>query len=189
MHVCAAYRAERCRMSQPPSAENDAPLSGLLPEAYDDLRRLAHRQIRRFGGTPTLSTTALVHEAYLKLAPSSGIFKDRGHFLALAARAMRQVIVDYARERQAGKRGGGQPALPLDPEHAAADLQAERILVLSDALGRLSAVDERAARVVECRFFAGYSEEETAEALAVSARTVERDWVKAREWLREALQA
>jgi RNA polymerase sigma factor (TIGR02999 family) len=176
-------------MSQPPHSANDDLLAGLLPETYEDLRRMAHRQIRRFGGTPTLSTTALVHEAYLKLAPSAGIFKDRGHFLALAARAMRQVIVDYARERQAQKRGGGQAAVPLDPEHEAADMQAERILVLSDALGRLGAVDERAARVVECRFFAGYSEEETAEALSVSARTVERDWVKAREWLREALRA
>ncbi len=180
--------AQPAQGADPVRADED--LARLLPETYDELRHLAHRQIRRFGGSPTLSTTALVHEAYLKLAPGTGGFNDRGHFLGLAARAMRQVIVDYARERQALKRGGGQRAEPLPDEPPdPADVQAERILVLADALGRLALEDERAARVVECRFFAGYSEDETAEALGVSARTVERDWVRARDWLREVLQA
>ncbi len=168
--------------------EHDARGPGLPPDTYGELRRLAHRQIRRFGSTPTLSTTALVHEAYLKLAGSTAGAGARGRFLGLAARAMRQVIVDYARERRAQKRGGGQAPLPLDAEHQAADVQAERVVALSDALGRLAALDARAAAVVECRYFAGYSEDETAEALGVSTRTVERDWVKARDWLREALE-
>ena len=114
---------------------------------------------------------------------------DRGHFFALASRVMRQVIVDYARERLAQKRGGGERALALDEVDAAELREAERYAALDDALGALMRLDERQARVVECRFFAGLTEEETAEALQTSLRSVQRDWQAAREWLRAELEA
>lgn len=170
----------------PPSTDA---LAEALPGVYDELCRLARRQLLRFGSTPTLSTTALVHEAYLKLRGVRTPWNDRRHLLALGARAMRQVIVDYARERQAQKRGGGQAPACVDAEQAAADHQAVRVLELNDAIARLAVHEERLARVVECRFFGGLSEEETAQALDISVRTVQRDWGRARAWLRDALLA
>jgi RNA polymerase sigma factor (TIGR02999 family) len=133
-----------------------------------------------------------VHEAYLKLAGQKGMrVEDRGHFLAIAARAMRQIIVSRARARVAAKRGGGDIRLTLDEERiaAAGETQAEWLLDLDRALEGLRERDERLARTVECRFFAGLSEDETAEALGVSLRTAQRNWMRARAWIRSELTA
>lgn len=189
-HARAPVPAASATASSPESGSG-APGADALTEAmaeiYGELRRLARRQLSRFGSSPTLSTTALVHEAYLKLRGLRTGWHDRRHLLALGARAMRQVIVDYARERRAQKRGGGQAPLQLESDLAAADCEAARVLELNDALSRLATIEVRLVRVVECRFFGGLSEEETAEALDVSVRTVQRDWSRAREWLRDAL--
>ena len=159
----------------------------LVALMYADLRRLAHRQLASPGREQTLNTTGLVHECYMRLADVAGAPNDRGHFFALAARVMRQVIVDYARERLAQKRGGGEQHIPLDEVSEAEIKQAQHFAALDDALGTLVRVDERQARVVECRFFAGLSEEETAHALGTTLRSVQRDWQQARAWLRNEL--
>jgi RNA polymerase sigma factor (TIGR02999 family) len=154
---------------------------------YDDLRRIALRQLARGGAGRaglTLNATALVHEAYLRLVDETGVeWQGRAHFFAIAARSMRRIIVDHARQRQARKRGGGQVRLDLDPERIAVEEQAETLLALDAALDSMREIDERLARVAECRLFGGMSEAETAEALAVSLRTVQRDWQRARAWL------
>jgi RNA polymerase sigma factor (TIGR02999 family) len=157
----------------------------LYERLYDELRRLA-RSVRASRGESTVNTTALVHEAYLKLAPARGLaVKDRAHFMRIAARAMRQVLVDAARRRQTRESHqaglGGVPAGP-----ASAPLH-EDILTLDRALGTLAAINPRQASVVECRFFAGLSVEDTAAALEVSAPTVKRDWRVARAWLAHEL--
>lgn len=155
---------------------------------YEDLRRIARRQIGRGGAGETLSATALVHEAYLRLIDETRIaWQGRGHFFAIAARSMRRILVDHARERQAQKRGGGRPHLELDPERIALVEQAETLLALDVALAAMGALDDRLARVAECRLFGGLSEEETAQALAVSLRTVQRDWQRARAWLQREM--
>ena len=158
----------------------------LLPLLYADLRRLARRARWQVSAGETLQTTALVHEAYLKLRSNAG-FADRAHFLRAAAIAMRHILVNLAREATADKRGGGAPRVSLDdaPEMPAA--AAGPLLEVDQALDRLRAISTRLADVVECRFFAGYSDEETAAALDVSDRTVRRDWLKARAWLRREL--
>lgn len=160
-------------------------LDRAFPLVYEELRRLAHRQLRRESDGHTLSTTALVHEAYLKLVDQSrGEWRDRAHFLAIAATAMRRILVDHARRHRAHKRGGAGPPLPLDSlEQLPVEERAEFLVHLDEALARLAALDERQARVVECRFFGGYTEEETAETLGIGLRTVKRDWAKARSWL------
>jgi RNA polymerase sigma factor (TIGR02999 family) len=169
------------------SGDADA-LRRLVPLVYPDLRRLAHRQLGHGRGGQTLDTTGLVHEAYVKLADRTrACWRDRGHFFAVAALAMRQVVIDYARRCRAEKRGGGQPIDRLDATQIPVREQAETLLQLDEALERLRDLDERLIRVVECRFFAGLSEQETAEALGVSTRTVERDWKRARAWLRRDL--
>ena len=163
-------------------------LGRLLPLVYADLRRLARRQLvgRRSGHT--LNTTGLVHEAYLKLVDARRTaWDDRGHFFAVAAMAMRQIIVDHARSYSALKRGGSQPIRSLEGIEIAVQEQADAIVELDQALGRLGELDERLPRVVECRYFAGFTSEETAEALGVSKKTVDRDWKRARAWLRQAL--
>lgn len=161
----------------------------LLPLVYDDLRRIARRQLG-YNHQQTLSTTGLVHESYLKLVDQTRVdYQDRSHFLAISARAMRQVIIGYARKRNAAKRGGGERAVTLDEARIAVADEAERLLAIDQALQRLAERNERLARVVECRFFAGLSEEETAEALKVSLRTAQRDWMRARAWLKQELQA
>jgi RNA polymerase sigma factor (TIGR02999 family) len=160
----------------------------LVPLVYDELRRIARRHVRRTPRGQTLDTTGLVHEAYLKLAGHEGMrLEDRGHFLAVSACAMRQVIVSRARARMAAKRGGGGPVETLDEERVAGKGQAEWLLDLDRALDQLRRRDERLARIVECRFFAGMSEEETAEALGISLRTAQRGWMRARAWLRSGL--
>ena len=163
-------------------------LKQLLPLVYRDLQQLSRRQLRQGRYGPTLDTTSLVHEAYLKLAASdSPSWEHRGHFFAVASIAMRQIIVDYARHSRAQKRGGDQPLERLDGVDIAVEQQAGPLLALDAALDRLRALDERLPRIVECRFFTGLTSEETAEALGVSLRTVERDWKRARAWLRHEL--
>jgi len=160
----------------------------LVPMVYQDLRRLARNQLRRDHAGWTLQTTGLVHEAWLRLVDADQVdWQDRGHFLGVAARAMRQVVIEYARRRSAEKRGGGVRAATLDERVIPIDDHAEWLLDLNEALERLAAHRERLARVVECRFFAGLSNEETAEALGSSVRTVKRDWTFARSWLQREL--
>lgn len=160
------------------------PNDQLFEVVYDELRRVARAHLAREAPGHTLSTTALVHEAYLRLADVSRVsWQDRNHFLSMAARAMRRVLVDYARQRKAARRGGGARAVTLDDALQAADQQADTLLELDDALGRLGALSPRLAQVVELRFFGGLTEDEAAGVLAVTPRTVRRDWVKARGWL------
>lgn len=158
--------------------------NALFPLLYDELRAIAHRQLGRERPSHTLSTTALVHEAYERLVDQTRTeWEDRAHFCAVAARAMRHILVDYARRRHALKRGGKHEPLPLDEGRIAVEEQAEMLLALDEALDRLATFGERPSRVVELRFFGGMTEEETAEALGVSVRTVRRDWAKAKAWL------
>lgn len=155
---------------------------------YDELRQLAARLLFREQAGHTLPPTALVHEAYLKLmGDSAPELNSRGHLLGVAARAMRQVLVEHARKRLAAKRGGGDAAITLVDEIAPAELPNEQLLALDEALTRLDALNPRLRQVVECRFFAGLTEEETAQALGVTARTVQRDWARARAWLYQQL--
>lgn len=168
-----------------------AAITELFPAFYDELRRLAHRHLARGGraGDRTLNTTALVHEAFLKLdGVDAQTVESRRHFFALAALAMRQIIIDQARRHNAEKRGGNALRTLLDENMIAIDQEADYLLELDQALSQLEVLDERLARIVECRFFAGLSEAETAEALAVSRRTVQRNWLRARGWLRQELE-
>ena len=162
-------------------------LDSLFTLAYDELRRIARRV--RGDHAQTLSTTALVHEAYLKLLPSGIPANDAAHFKLLIARAMREVLIDAARRRQAGKRGGGDLAVTLDDDIQAMPLKAAQLLDLHDALEELNRVDPRRASVVECRFFGGLDIDETAAALGLSTATVKRDWRVARAWLAHSLTA
>ena len=156
----------------------------LFASVYEALRRIARSHRARWHGNETLNTTALVHEAYLKLVGGDGGgYENRAHFLAVAAKAMRHLLISYAERQAAQKRGGGQADLPLDEALFVPEGRAEELLALEEALRRLEQVDPRAAEVVECRFFAGLDAEETAEALGVSRRTVTRDWGAARAWL------
>src|SRR5882724_1988908 len=154
----------------------------LLPAFYDQLKHIAQRARSRLGGNQTLQTTALVHEAYLRLR-HSGEFTDETHFLRAAALAMRHALINYAAARVAEKRGGGQPHLTLSSAETVGVDSDEGLLALNEALERLSAQIPRLADVIECRFFGGYGEEDTARALGLSVRTVQRDWLKARAWL------
>ncbi|HEV3458974.1 MAG TPA: sigma-70 family RNA polymerase sigma factor [Thermoanaerobaculia bacterium] len=158
----------------------------LFSLVYEQLRELAHRQVGGRSSGETLRTTALVHEAYLKLVRSGSRVNDRHHFYALAARAMRQILVDHARGRAAVKRGGGLWITTLDDEQVA-DPHAQDVLALDEALERLARLDERLGRLVELRYFAGLSIEETAAVLTLSPATVKRDWRTARAFLFDAL--
>jgi|EndMetStandDraft_3_1072993.scaffolds.fasta_scaffold144574_2 RNA polymerase sigma factor (TIGR02999 family) len=170
---------------------DDEAFDELVSIAYDQLRRVARAQLVRRGTPGTLSPTSLVHEVYVQLKDERGVdWQDRGHFFAISARAMRRILVDHARRRGAKKRGDGVPVFALtdfDPavEHAAD--HSDRILAIDQAVTALGKVQDRLARLVECRYFAGLTEEETAEALGVSVRTVQRDWIRARAWLLKTL--
>ena len=159
-------------------------LDEVFRRVYDEIRAVASRQIARAGRGETLSTTAVVHEAYLKLVRSPAIaWEDRGHFFAVAATAMRQILLNHARARAAKKRGGGVRPIELDTAALAVDDHAEELIELDAALDRLERVDERLAKVVNLRFFAGLTAGETAEVLGVNERTVKRDWRAARAFL------
>jgi RNA polymerase sigma factor (TIGR02999 family) len=163
-------------------------LERLVPLVYDELRAIAHRQLGARGRGGTLSTTEVVHEAYLKLVDQSQAgWRDRAHFLALASVAMRHVLVDRAKARATLKRGGGRRQVTFDEGRIGVDDAPEALLQLDEALERLATAEPRLARVVECRFFGGLTEEEIAEVLEVTVRTVQRDWAKARMLLRRAL--
>ena len=163
-------------------------LDRILPLVYDELRAIAHRRLAAGNVGGTLVTTGLVHEAYLKLVDqSTAEWRDRAHFLALASVAMRHVLIDRARSRTRVKRGGVRRQVTLEDAVSTAEDQAESLLEIDDALDRLAQIDPRLVHVVECRFYGGLTEEEIAEALGVTVRTVERDWAKARTLLRHAL--
>jgi len=163
-------------------------LDRLLPVVYEQLRVIAHQRLNDRPRSGTLETTGLVHEAYLKLVDQSSTeWRDRAHFFALASVAMRHVLIDRARARATSKRGGEVEQITLDEEVVAVDDQALALLEIDDALNRLAETDPRLARVFECRFYGGLTEEEIAEALGVTVRTVERDWAKARMLLRDSL--
>ena len=168
---------------------DDAPERGA--RIYEQLRRMAAAHRFRYIGTPSMCTTALVHEAYLKLAQSSMAFRSRAHFMMTLSRAMRQVLLTYAEARCAQKRGNGQRPLPLDETSAVVvtDAEAAELAGIGEALARLEKVDERGARVVECRFFAGLTVDETAATLGLSPATVTRCWRDVRVWLYRELSA
>jgi len=156
---------------------------------YEELHRLARSHRRRWEGNQTLDTTSLIHEAYLKLVDQEqAAWNDLSHFLAVAARAMRHILVNYAERQRAAKRGGGQEPVALDDAQPMDPAAAEEILALNEALKRLEAENERQARVVEARFFGGFTIEDTADLLGVSPATVKRDWALASSWLYREIQ-
>jgi RNA polymerase sigma factor (TIGR02999 family) len=164
-------------------------LERLMPIVYGELRRIAHAQLRGERPGHTLNTTALVHEAYLKLTNLRQVeWRDRAHFFAMAARLMRRILIDYARARKRDKRGGDAVHVPLaDAVDIPGRVAADDLLALDEALARLEAHSERQCRVVECRCFAGLTLEETAAALGISVATVKRDWTFSRAWLNREL--
>ncbi|HUF49468.1 MAG TPA: ECF-type sigma factor [Longimicrobiales bacterium] len=184
------------------SADSDAAeaLQKVMPLVYDELRRMAHRQLRAEPAGHTLSTTALVHEAYVKLVDQTRVqWTGRAHFFAVAAQAMRRILVDYARRHRAARRGGSEQmfvALELAEgiQFAHGDVapsgvqRADELIALDEALERLAVLNPRLARIVEYRFFGGLSEKETAEALGISQRTASREWLTARGWLYQQLR-
>ncbi len=164
-------------------------LDRLLPLVYEQLRQIAERALRQERADHTLSPTALVHEAYLKLVQLDSItWEGRAHFFGACAQAMRRILISYARMRKAEKRGGGSEHVPLSSVVLAADSRPKDLIALDDALVKLEVLDERQARIVECRFFAGMSVEETARALGISTATVKRDWTIARAFLNRELR-
>jgi RNA polymerase sigma-70 factor, ECF subfamily len=167
---------------------DETALADLMPVVYDELRRIARRHLSRENEGHTLQTTALVHEAYLQLVDESRTaWQSRAHFFAIAARQMRRVLVDHYRSHQYAKRGGGAEHIDLEDALVAAPERAREVIALDDALTELAAFDERKCRVIELRFFAGLSIEETAVALNVSPGTVMRDWTLAKAWLQRAM--
>ena len=176
------------------SGETDA-MERVVSLVYDHLREIAHYQLRRECEGHTLSTTAVVHEAYLRLVDQTRVeWADRGHFFAVAAQVMRRVLVDHARSHNATRRGGTHrrqvslEAWDIEAANLASDDYADLLIALDEALDRLAVLDQRQAAVVELRFFGGMTTAETADALGVTSRTVERDWLKARGWLYEELR-
>ena len=165
-------------------------LDRLLPMVYSELHGIAARQMRHERADHTLNATALVHEVYLKLMDQNQVsWQNRAHFFAIAARAMRQVLISYARKHNAEKRGGGAPNTLLDGKEIALGERADELIALDEALTHLASFDERLAQVVEYRFFGGLTIEETAAVLDVSTMTVKRDWNKAKAWLYRELHA
>jgi RNA polymerase sigma factor (TIGR02999 family) len=163
-------------------------MARLFPLVYEELRRVAHRALRGERTGHTLGTTGLVHEAYFRLADQTRLeYRDRAHFFGIAARAMRQILVDYARRHRAAKRGGARPVVSLDEALHSIEERAEGLLALDEALSELEVLDPRLGQIVQCRFFGGLTEEETAEVVGVTSRTVRRDWLKAKGWLHHQL--
>lgn len=191
-------------MTQPPEAELRESVTALLvdlaagdaraadalfPLLYEELRRIAHRQLQGERAGHTLCTTALVNEAYLRLVDQRRAqWQNRAQFLAVAARAFRRILVDHARRHRTDKRGGGWERLELEAVEIAVEERAEALVALDDALERLDGFSPRLRQVVECRFFGGMTEPETAAALGLTDRTVRRDWVKAKGWLAGELE-
>ena len=167
---------------------DQAALDELMPLVYEELRRLARRYMSKERPGHTLQTSALVHEACLRLVDQKNIhWQDRAHFFGIAARLMRQVLVDYARKRRYAKRGGDARRVPLDEAMIVSEERAADVVALDDALKSLAEIDPRQSEIVELRFFGGLSIEETAEVLNVSPGTIMRDWTLAKAWLRRAI--
>lgn len=159
-------------------------LDRLMPQVYEELHRIAHHQLARRGGGGTLRTTGLVHDVYIKLVDQARVeVDDRAHFMALAAQAMRHIVIDEARKRRSQKRGGGWRRITLEDAVLGSEDEEVDVFEVDQALTRLAGFDQRLCRIVECRFFAGMTIEETAIALGVSPRTVDRAWRKAKAWL------
>ena len=176
------------RVDQILRANEPGALDQLMPIVYDELKRMARHRLRANDPAATLSTTELVHEAFLKLAAGASTeWESRAHFFGAASHAMRQVLVDFARRRNADKRGGGLEHVSLGEGDVALDIELDEILAIDEALVRLEQVDPRLRSIVELRFFAGLAESEIAAMLRVSTRTIERDWLKARLVLLDAL--
>ena len=169
-------------------AGDESGMAELVALVYPELKRLAHFQLagERPGHTP--NTTAIVHEAYIRLVSSNDGWNDRRHFLRAAATVMRHLLVDHARRRDAAKRGDGRTALTLDDRRLESDDDTVAVLALDDALKDIAAIDARLAQIIECRYFAGLSVADTAEALGMAVRTVERDWQRAKAYLLRALE-
>jgi RNA polymerase sigma factor (TIGR02999 family) len=166
------------------SRGDERALEQLMPLVYDELRSMARGYIRRQAPNHTFQTTELIHEAYLKLAKKGDRdFQNREHFFAVAAKAMRHILVDYARSKQSEKRGGRRQRVSLDDDAAASFDRTDRVVALDEALKNLEFLDERKSRVVELRFFAGLTNEQVAEVLKISTETVKRDWRFTRTWL------
>jgi len=163
-------------------------LDKLIPIVYEELRRQAARYLRRERPGHTLQTTALIHEAYIRLIDQKNVrWQNRAHFFAIAAQLMRRILVDHARGRQAAKRGGSDIKLPLEEGMIGSEGREVDLVALDEALERLASIDPQQSRVVELKFFSGLSVEETAEVLGVSQRTVKRDWNVAKAWLRREI--
>jgi RNA polymerase sigma factor (TIGR02999 family) len=186
----ADLRARATELVASATSEQLPPLGELVPLVFAELQAMAHRQLARDGNNVTLQTTALVHEAYLKLVDDSRVTsRGRAYFFAAAARAMRQVLVDASRKRRAAKRGSGVPLTTLADQHSGEiEAYASELLNLDEALEELGRRSPRQMQVVECRFFGGMSVEETAAALEISPRTVKSDWAFARAWLYDVLR-
>lgn len=183
-------RREITRFLQKAADGDREALDAVFSTVYEELHRLARSQRRRWEGNHTLNTTSLIHEAYLKLVDQEGAsWNGLSHFLAVATRAMRHVLVNYAEAQKAAKRGGGVEPVPLEHANPISPEDAEEVLALHEALKRLEAVHERQARVVEVRFFGGFTIEDTAEVLGVSPATVKRDWALASAWLFREMKA
>lgn len=167
---------------------DEAALDRLIPLVYDDLRGIAHRRLRSERADHTLNTTAVVHEAYVRLVnQATATWRDRAHFFAVAAGVIRRLLIDYARARNAEKRGGGGVHVQLRDDLAGEDPTVVEVLAIDEALSRLARHDPRLEKIVECRFFGGMTMPDTAEALGISQRTAERDWTRAKAYLFQAL--
>lgn len=163
-------------------------LDRLVTAIYPDLKKLAHFHLAGERPGHTLNTTAIVHEAYERLAAGNRNWTDRRHFLRAAAKVMRHLLVDYARRRNAGKRGSGRAVLALEDDRHTSDDDSLAVLVLDSAIKDIAEIDPRLEQIIECRYFAGLTVAETAEALDMAVRTVERDWHKARGYIRKAME-
>ncbi len=175
---------EITRLLQEVSSGNREAVNRLLPLVYDQLHRMAHQQRLRWQGQDTLNTTALVHEAYLRLAKGAELdVQSRLHFLRVAARAMRYILLDHAKAKSRQIRGGDLQRVPFDEALAVSEEEAEELIQLDEALSRLEEINERQSQIVECRFFGGMTIEETARVLDLGTATVKRGWTMARAWL------
>ncbi|MEM6783978.1 MAG: ECF-type sigma factor [Bacteroidota bacterium] len=179
--------SEVTRLLTAASDGDAAALDAVLPLLYTELHELAHRQRRRQRGPATLNTTALLHEAYEKLANAGSAYVDRSHFFRISAQAMRQILVDYARSRLTAKRGAGEHPATYDDSALMLDAQSEETLALDEALGRLATLSTRQATLVELRYFGGFTLPEVADLLGISPSTASRDWTAARAWLQREL--
>ena len=178
------FRGDITQLLQRVSSNGGDGYDELLDVVYAELRRQAARYLRRERKNHTLQPTALVNEAFMRLVDQRNVrWQNRAHFFGIAAQAMRRVVIDHARTRQRVKRGGVQEAVTLDEAMIAADPRPIDVLALDEALNRLAALDERQAKIVELRYFAGLSVEETAEVTGLSPATIKREWAMARAWL------